>query len=416
MPTTLEPPPTDRRPWGGDDLPPTPPPPPRGTGGGPPTPPPRRRVPVAVLLTLSALLGGGVSAGVLAGTGALDRTVTRTVTQTSAVSDTTPSGSSDGLDAEAIYASTSPGTVSITATGVTSADQASSQSPFGGPQEQSESTATGTGFLYDTEGHILTAEHVVNGASSVVVELQDGTKRKATVLGTDDATDVAVLKIDASSLNLHALTLGSSSGLDIGQSVAAIGDPFGYERSISTGVASGIDRTVSAPNGFTVAHAIQTDAALNPGNSGGPLVDANGKVIGIVDQIATNGGADQSSGVGFAVPIDLVAKELSALESGGTVKHAYIGLGTSSATTSASGALVGSVVAGGPAADAGLEEGDLITAIGGTKVDGPNALVAAIADHKPGDSIKVTVRRNGETSTETVTLGTQPAQSATTTG
>ncbi len=126
------------------------------------------------------------------------------------------------------------------------------------------------------------------------------------MLGTDEATDVAVLSVDPSGLTLHPLALGSSASLAIGDQVAAIGDPFTYQRSLSTGVVSGLDRTISAPNGFTVAHAIQTDAALNPGNSGGPVLDAGGHVIGIVDQIATNGSSQTSSGVGFAVPIDLV--------------------------------------------------------------------------------------------------------------
>ena len=176
-------------------------------------------------------------------------------------------------------------------------------SPFGGPSQSA--TATGTGFVVDGKGHIVTAAHVVEGASSISVKFQDGTTRTAKVLGTDEATDVAVLSVDPSGLTLHPLALGSSASLAIGDQVAAIGDPFTYQRSLSTGVVSGLDRTISAPNGFTVAHAIQTDAALNPGNSGGPVLDAGGQVIGIVDQIATNGSSQTSSGVGFAVPIDL---------------------------------------------------------------------------------------------------------------
>ena len=160
---------------------------------------------------------------------------------------------------------------------------------------------------------------------------RDGTTRTAAVLGTDNATDIAVLKIDPTGLTLHPLKLGSSASMAIGDAVAAIGDPFSYERSISTGIISGVDRTIEAPNGFTVAHALQTDAALNPGNSGGPLLDSQGRVIGMVDQIASNG-VDQSSGVGFAVSIDLVSKELSSLIDGQSVRHAYLGLSTSDAT------------------------------------------------------------------------------------
>jgi putative serine protease PepD len=413
MPTMT--PPETRRPWASDDdLPPTPPPvPPTRDGGGAP----RRRAPLVALVLLSAAIGGGASAGVLSATGAFDSTTVRTVTTTAAATTTTPAAetttaSGTGLDAKAVYANAAPGVVSITAKGVSSSESAP-VSPFGGPSpSQGTAVATGTGFLYDTDGHILTAEHVVDGASSIVVTLQDGTKRTAQLLGSDNATDVAVLKIDPTGLDIQPLTLGSSAGLDIGDEVAAIGDPFGYARSISTGIASGLDRTIQAPNGFTVAHAVQTDAALNPGNSGGPLVDANGKVIGIVDQIATGGsGSDQSSGVGFAVPIDLVAGEVKNLEAGSDVKHAYIGVSTGDATSTATGATVGSVVAGGPAENAGIRQGDIVTNIDGKTIDTSTDLVAAIASHKPGDAVTVTLRRGGSTVTKTVTLGTQPAQS-----
>jgi putative serine protease PepD len=197
--------------------------------------------------------------------------------------------------------------------------------------------------------------------------------------------------------------------------VAAIGDPFTYQRSLSTGVVSGLDRTISAPNGFTVAHAIQTDAALNPGNSGGPVLDAGGNVIGIVDQIATNGTSQTSSGVGFAVPIDLVKHELAQLEAGKTIRHAYLGVATSTADSAAPGALVQSVTRGGPAASAGLRSGDVVTAIGSTAIHGTNDLVAAIATHQPGDRVQLTVRRGSRTVELTATLGTQPTR-ATSTG
>jgi putative serine protease PepD len=257
----------------------------------------------------------------------------------------------------------------------------------------------------------VTAQHVVDGASSVTVKFADGTTRKATVLGADDATDVAVLKVDTAGLTLHPLKLATSS-VAIGQSVAAIGDPFDYQRSISTGIVSGVDRTIQAPNGFTVAHAIQTDAALNPGNSGGPLLNAAGEVVGIVDQIATNGNADQSSGVGFAVPVAIVRAELATLIAGGNVSHAYLGVATSDG--SSAGAALGSITAGGPAAAAGLRAGDIVTKLGGATVASSNDLVAAIATHHPGDKVQVTVRRGSDTVTVTVTLGTQPEQSAST--
>jgi putative serine protease PepD len=365
----------------------------------PPQTPRRRTGPLAALLVTAALLGGATSAGVLVATGATRGGTTTTIQRAA-------STSSGGMNASALYASTAAGVVDITAKSSSTA----SATPFGGAPQQSGSTATGTGFVVDTNGHIVTAAHVVDGASSVSVKLQDGTTRAATVLGKDDATDIAVLKIDASGLTLHPLKLGSSSAIDVGTQVAAIGDPFGYARSLSTGIISGVDRTIQAPNGFTVAHAIQTDAAVNPGNSGGPVLDTNGNVIGIVDQIATDGSAQQSSGVGFAVPIDLVKSSLKTLDAGGQVKHAYLGVSTADGSSTTTGATVSSVAAGGPAAGGGLRAGDIVTAFDGTSVGSSTDLVAAIATHQPGDHVQLTVRRGSSTQHLTVTLGTQPTQ------
>jgi putative serine protease PepD len=371
-----------------------------------------RRGPLALLLILSAVLGGGVSAGVLAATGALDGAGrTTTIVQPGSAASTSSSGDgADGrLDAEALYASASAGVVDITAKGGTAEN--TPPTPFGGEApQQPQSTATGTGFLIDGAGTIVTASHVVDGASSITVTLQDGVTRTARLLGKDDATDVAVLKIDPAGLKLHPLKLASSSSLDVGDEVAAIGDPFGYARSISTGIVSGVDRTIEAPNGFTVAHAIQTDAALNPGNSGGPLLNAAGEVVGIADQIAT-GTAKQSAGVGFAVPIDLVTASLAKLKAGEKVSHAYLGVATSGAATATRGAVLGALVSSGPADDAGLRAGDIVTKIGGATITNANDLVAAVADHEPGDEVKVSAKRGSESVDVTVTLGTQPAQS-----
>jgi putative serine protease PepD len=381
----------------GDDEPPVEPPSRRPTASGP------ARRGLALLLALTAVVGGSAGAGIILLTGA-DGSTTTTITQAPTTVD---SSSSSGLNASALYASAAPGVVDITSKGVT--DSSQSNSPFGAPQQQ-ESTATGTGFVVDGKGHIVTAAHVVDGASSITVTFQDGTTRTAKLLGKDNATDVAVLSVDPSGLTLHPLELGSSASLQVGDAVAAIGDPFTYQRSLSTGVVSGLDRTISAPNGFTVAHAIQTDASLNPGNSGGPVLDASGKVVGIVDQIATNGSSETSSGVGFAVPIDLVKSELSSLIAGKTVSHAYLGVSTSSVSSTTSGALVQSVTSGGPADGAGLRSGDVITKLGSTTIKGTNDLVAAIATHEPGDKVTVTVRRGSDTTDLTVTLGTQPTQ------
>jgi len=391
-------------PHGGDDEPPVAPPSRRPTGLGPP------RRGLALLLVLTAVVGGGAGAGIVLLTGAgRDGATTTTITQSPTTATAADSSNASGLDARALYASTAAGVVDITSKGVT--DSSQSSSPFGAPQQQ-DTTATGTGFVVDGKGHIVTAAHVVDGASSITVTFQDGTTRKATLLGKDTATDVAVLSVDPSGLTLHPLALGSSASLSVGDPVAAIGDPFTYQRSMSTGIVSGLDRTISAPNGFTVAHAIQTDASLNPGNSGGPVLDASGKVIGIVDQIATNGSSETSSGVGFAVPIDLVRSELSSLEAGNSVSHAYLGVSTSSVSSTSTGALVQSVISGGPAADAGLRAGDVVTKLGSTTINGSNDLVAAIATHKPGDKVTLTVRRGSDTTDLTVTLGTQPTQAS----
>jgi putative serine protease PepD len=391
-----------------------------GAGGGHGAPPvrrgrwPRRRR-LAALLAITALVGGGVGAGLVAATGGGDSTTTiieGAATPAASVSNT--SNNSGGLNAKALYAAAAPGVVDITAKGTTTG---SSQpfSPFGGGGQQSQTTATGTGFVVDQQGHIVTAAHVVNNASSVTVTFADGTTRSAKVLGQDNATDVAVLQVDnTSGLTLHPLRLASSASLGVGDQVAAIGDPFGYARSLSTGIFSGVDRTIQAPNGFTVAHAIQTDAALNPGNSGGPVLNAAGQVVGIVDQIATNGSADQSSGVGFAVPSDIVSSELSKLEAGQHVGHAYLGVETSDiASTGTAGVPIAGVSGGGPAGNAGLRTGDVVTKIGNATIKDQNDLVAAIATHQPGDRVPVTVRRGSHTVTVTVTLGTQPTQTAT---
>ena len=367
--------------WSDEHHEPAPPPPP------PPPDPPRatrerrrrRRPPLAALLITCSLLGGGTTAAALAATGNLGGSTTTTTTKTVVASS---SGDGSALNPAALYAATSAGVVDITVNG-----------------------GSGTGFEVDTAGHIVTAAHVVDNATSITVKLADGTTRTATLQGKDDATDIAVLKIDPTGLKLSPLKLGDSSSIDVGASVAAIGDPFGYDRSISTGIISGVDRTIQAPNGFTVAHALQTDAAINPGNSGGPVLDASGAVVGIADQIATDGSADQSSGVGFAVPIDLVKSELTALEAGQTVEHAYLGVSSSETTGGVSVAAVT-----GPAASGGLRSGDVITKLADTAISDQNDLVAAIAAHQPGDQVKVTVKRGGSTQTLTVTLGTQPAK------
>jgi putative serine protease PepD len=403
------------------------------------------------------LTGGLLVVGVLLATGALGGSGTTKVTtireaaSTTNVADTT----STGTAAERLYEETSPGVVEIkskitaaSSSGSGSSESETEASPYGeggttegfggtpegfgqeseipgeegfgqsqegfgsGEEEATESMATGSGFEVDEEGDIVTAAHVVDEAASVEVILQDGTTLEAEVLGIDEASDLAVIKIDPSGIELHPIELADSSELKVGASVAAIGAPFEYAWSFSTGIVSGLDRTIEAPNGFSVSHAIQTDAAVNPGNSGGPLLDAEGKVIGVVDQIATDGSADQSSGVGFAVPSSLVSAELQELENGEKVEHAYLGVATASSTEGTEGAEVAEVVSGSPAAEAGLKQGDVITELEGEAIDSTEDLVAAIATHEPGESVSLTYESNGKSSTTKVTLGTQPAESS----
>ena len=398
--------------------------PPQGPGNGrlfdPPTPPdgPRdrrssaraARAALVAVAIAAALLGAGAVTGLLAVTGALDGSTkaTSVVEPVAAGGSTTASS----LNARALYASSAAGVVDITASGVSSGgDQGGG--PFGPPEGQSQTTAAGSGSVIDGQGRILTAAHVVQGASSIKVSFQDGTTRTARVLGADQSTDIALLKVDPSGLTLHPLALGSSNSLSVGDALAVIGDPFQYSRSLSTGVVSGLDRTIGATNGFSIAHAIQTDASLNPGNSGGPVLDSKGRLVGIADQIATGGSSAQtSSGVGFAVPIDIVKSELSQLESGAPVSHAFLGIETGNATDG-NGALVGSVQGGGPAAAAGMRSGDVVTAFDGSPIRGSNDLVSAITSHKPGDRVKLTVRRGSGSVEITATLAAQPRQAST---
>jgi S1-C subfamily serine protease len=380
---------------------------------------------VVVLLAIGALGGGTTKV----------TTVQQAAATTRAVADTT----STADDAESLYAETSSGVVEIKSTisGSSSEESEAGASPFGksgsggggeegfgqegdrapkgfgtAPESESaESMATGSGFEVDEEGTVVTAAHVVDEASSVEVILQDGSTHKAEVLGIDDASDLAVIRFDPEGAELHPLEIADSSNLNVGASVAAIGAPFEYAWSFSTGIVSGLDRTIQAPNGFSVAHAVQTDAAINPGNSGGPLIDSEGKVIGVVDQIATDGSADQSSGVGFAVPSSLVSAELQQLEAGETVRHAYLGVATASTTEGVDGATVAEVVQGSPAAEAGLEEGDVITELDGDKIGDTEDLIAAIAAAQPGDTVKLEIERDSKSTEISVKLGTQPAES-----
>jgi putative serine protease PepD len=202
------------------------------------------------------------------------------------------------------------------------------------------------------------------------------------------------------------LKLGASTDVRPGDEAIAIGSPFGLEGTVTSGIVSALGRTIQAPNGFSISGAVQTDAAINPGNSGGPLLDSRGQVIGVNSQIQTNGGSDQNSGVGFAVPVDAIKRALPFLKAGKDAPHAYLGIQMSQA--SAGGASVGGVVANGPAAKAGLRKGDRIVEIAGTAVHEPDDVSAAVNARRPNDSVRVIVERGGERRTLTVKLGEQP--------
>ena len=275
-------------------------------------------------------------------------------------------------------------------------------SPFE-PLPQQGGTASGSGFLMDDEGHVLTNAHVVEGSDSVTVRLgEDDEPLEAEVLGLDTSTDVAVLAIDPAAVDVDPLPLGDSGEIAVGDAVVAIGNPFGLDRTVTTGIVSALQRQISAPDGFTISDVIQTDAAINPGNSGGPLFNADGEVIGINSQIATAGG-EGSVGVGFAVPVDTVRNVAKQILDDGTAEHAFIGI---SGTDAESGILVGEVTPDGPADLAGIQaEADLIVAANGQELAGMEDLIAIVNAKEPGDEVELEVQRGGETRTVTVELG-----------
>jgi putative serine protease PepD len=364
----------------------TPPPPPRPPYVEPPEPPPRDRS-----RWLAAVGGGTVSAvlvaAVLLGTG-----LAGDDDSTPASAGTTAPVSVSGDDAKGdlvrtVYAAASPSVVSVQA-----------------------GSGSGTGFLVDSDGTIVTNAHVVGNSSQVQVRFEDdGEQHTARVLGVDASTDLAALKVDPSAVNgIRPLKLADSDKVQVGDTALAIGYPLGLDRTATAGIVSGLERDIQAPNGFSIDKVIQTDAPINPGNSGGPLLNADGEVIGVNSQIATAGGGNGSVGIGFAVPSNTVRDVLPQLERGAAPEHAYLGVST--APASGGGAEVGEATAGGPAAEAGIRPGDVITEVDGDRVQDPEDVAQAIEDDAPGDSIEVTVQRGGSERTIEVTLGQRPDQ------
>jgi putative serine protease PepD len=363
----------------------------------------RRVLPIAIAAAVGVAAGAGAYA--VSSRGSSTTTTARVVVPAQPASSTSTS-TVDSLTQ--LYKQDAPGVVDITVTSTTSSGS-SGANPFGfpgGPQQKQKQQAEGTGFVIDKKGDIMTAQHVVNGAKSITVRFQDGSTAKATIVGQPDkSTDTAVIHVDVASSKLHPLTLGNSAAVQPGQSVVAIGSPFGLPGTMTAGIVSAANRTISATNGFSITGAIQTDAAINHGNSGGPLIDvATNTVIGINDQIESD--TNDNAGIGFAVPIDAARNVAQTMIAGGTVRHAYVGIRIEDA---AGGARITQVVAGTPAAKAGLKTGDVITAFDGRAVTSADAITGDVSGAKPGETVTLTIRRGGATKHVSVTLGLQPA-------
>jgi S1-C subfamily serine protease len=331
---------------------------------------------------------------------------------------TNPVSSKGGKTVQQIYSQEGRGVVYVQAQGVSS-----SSSPFG---ESQSGTATGSGFVVDKDGTILTNAHVVEGASNVTVSFdQGGEAIKADVKGVDNDADIAVLKINPDGRNMTVLPLGNSSAAKVGDPVVAIGNPFGLQRTVTTGIVSALQRQVDAPSGFPISGVIQTDASINPGNSGGPLLNGQGQVIGINSQIATGGGQG-SVGIGFAIPIDSAKKELPKLRAGETIKRAYLGVVMSDLNSQAAkqlglpvdkGAIVQTVTHGSPADKAGLKAGsqsgrgaDVIVALDGKPVASAQDVVQAVSAKQPGDTISIEYYRGKAKHTANLKLAERPKQ------
>jgi S1-C subfamily serine protease len=370
------------------------------------------------LAFVSALVGGAIVALTLLAFGAVGER-TKTVVQQTPLSTPAMEGSARGLTARDIYKRDAPGVAYIRASVVQQ-----TQSPFDfGPQTQ-QGTATGSGFVINKDGEILTNAHVVEGASKITVSFGHKDGVPATVVGRDVSNDLALIKVNPSGLNLKPLTLGDAKSVQVGDPTIAIGNPFGLDRTLTTGVVSALQRQIQAPNGFTINNVIQTDAAINPGNSGGPLLDAAGRVIGINSQIATGGNGEGNVGIGFAVPINTAKKILPQLEKG-NVERGYLGITGGTVKPSMNlavkqGVLVQDVQPGSGAAKAGIQGaqssatgtptgGDIITKVDGKPVSGIAQLRQAVSGKKPGDKVTLTVLRSGQTKDVTVTLGAPPS-------
>jgi S1-C subfamily serine protease len=301
---------------------------------------------------------------------------------------------------------------------------------FGLPYGERPRLGVGSGFVIDKAGHVVTSLHVVEGAETITVSFSNRDRVKARLVGADPATDLAVLQLDTPSRALTPLILGDSDRLAVGDPVVAIGNPFGLERTVTAGIVSALQREITAPNGFAIDRVIQTDAAINHGNSGGPLLNADGRVIGVNSQIETESGGNV--GIGFAVPINTVKDVVSQLLESGKVDHAYLGVEMATITRELAsnvrlpvdqGVLIQRVRTDSPAAQAGLRGGttqvvvdgesylvggDVITKADGQPIESAEQLRSVVTSKQPGDEITLEVHRQNETKEVTVKLGRQP--------
>ena len=388
----------------------------------------------AVELVLVAVVGGALALGGAALFGKLGNHTT--IQQVSplgggGLGNASLPAPAHGRSAEQIYRQDAPGVVQITATS-TSAPQGQFD-PFGNliPSVPQTSEALGSGFVIDKAGHIVTNYHVVQGAQKVLVSFSGKDQLRATVVGTDPSTDTAVLKIDQHGGALTPLELGNSDAVRVGDTVYAIGNPFGYTRTLTSGIVSAVQRQITAPNSLSIDNVIQTDAAINHGNSGGPLLDSEGRVIGVTSQIYAGNSQSGNIGIGFAIPVNLVRNVAAQIISTGKVAHAYLGVITTPVTPRiaqlfhlpSNGLLVSSVDKNGAAARAGVKGGttkvivegesytvggDVITAVEGKPVSQFEQLRDAVASKKPGEKLKLQVFRDGSKKTITVTLAQAP--------
>jgi S1-C subfamily serine protease len=380
-----------------------------------------------------AVIGGGLALGGAAAFGQLgDHTTVQQVPPTAQATTTSvqPATAQKGLTPEAIYKQDGPGVVQITATTVTQVPA----DPFNFlPSSPQTSQSLGSGFVIDRAGHIVTNFHVIQGAEKVQVSFSGQDQLPATVVGKDRSTDLAVLKIDAHARALTPLPLGNSDAVRVGDPVYAIGNPFGLTRTLTTGVVSAVQRQIFAPNGVPIDSAIQTDAAINHGNSGGPLIDAFGRVIGVTSQIQTGSAQNQGNvGIGFAIPVNTVRDIAGQIIAHGQAEHAYLGLSAATLTPqlqklfnlpTAKGLLVQRVDKGTGAAKAGIQGGttqvvvegesywvggDIITKIDGQPVTDVDQLFSAVQGKHPGDKMRIDLWHNGKQKTVTAKLGTKP--------